>query len=129
MFHGTRPGAPVVNMRAEGLRPCAREMQRLFRQHFWTVQVFFAGLCALILVASARVVLERSSAALPDRGSGGARTRSIAQLAPLAALDLPALARLTGLPVPQVQARVAAPLVDANAAPVKSALALRLVGT
>ena len=105
-------------------------MELFFRKYFWTVNLVFIALVALIIAATANLFVETKLAALP-----GAKPRVQAKPKanePIARLELERLAALTGLSLPEPEPEVTEPqqqLVDMNAEPVKSGLRVKLLGT
>ncbi len=107
-----------------------RPVEFLFKRHFWLVHLAFIFAVALLLTRTANAFIEAQLLPLPQ-GSGKAAPKPKAA-EPVAALSLDKVARLLGLKVPQPDAEVkepVVPVVDLNAAPVRSGLRLKLLGT
>ena len=106
-------------------------MELLFRKYFWTINLLFIALVALIVARTANFFIESKIVVLPSgRGERPAQTHRAVE--PVASLSMERLASLTGLPVPQPEPEVvepAQPGVDPNAPPAKSALRVKLLGT
>jgi general secretion pathway protein C len=104
-------------------------MELLFRKYFWTINLLFIALAALILARTANFFVEAKIAALPEAYAQKPAERARAQET-FASLSIERLAALTGLPLPMVEPDVMEPqLADPNAAPVKSALRVKVLGT
>ncbi len=105
-------------------------METFFRKYFWTVNLVFIALVALIIAGTANLFVETKLAAVPE-----ARPRVQAKpqnTQAIARLDMERLARLTGLPLPEPEPEVvepSQPVVDMSAAPVKSGMRVKLLGT
>lgn len=104
-------------------------MELFFRKYFWSVNLFFIMLAALLAARTINTFLESSILPLPTGEAPKAPVRRPPTEA-LARLDLERVAKLTGLLVPK-EPEVAEPgsNADPNAAPVKSGLRVRLLGT
>lgn len=105
-------------------------MDTLFRKHFWVVNVVFILLATWLV---ARTVNAFVAAGLAPKPSS-APIRNAAQRAtqPVTTLDLERLAELLGLPLPAPAVAVqepSSPALDPDAAPVKSSLGAKLLGT
>jgi general secretion pathway protein C len=106
-------------------------MELLFRKHFWTINVLFVALVALIVARSANFFIESKIAVLPPVGVQTPAQRHRAAES-VASLPMERLAVLTGLPIPQSEPQVpgpAQPTVDPKAPATKSALRVKLLGT
>lgn len=108
-------------------------MELFFRKYFWTVNLLFVLLVALLAARTVNLFVESAISPVP---TSGAATRAPAQSrrteTALATLDMARLSRLTGVKVPELEPEVAeptAPTVDPNAPPVKSGLRVKLLGT
>jgi len=106
-------------------------MEILFRKYFWAVNLLFILLAAWIAASTVNVFVETAIRPAPVPG-----TRAPRRLAPVetqvSTLDLETLARLTGLKVPDEPTVVepgSGESVDPNAAPVRSGLSVKLLGT
>jgi general secretion pathway protein C len=105
-------------------------MELYFRNYFWTVNLVFIALVALIIARTANLFVETKLAALPTGQSKQQARPKPAEAT--ARLDMERLAKLTGLPIPVPEVAVREPempAVDMNAAPVKSGLRVKLLGT
>lgn len=102
----------------------------LFKKHFWLVHLGFLFLVALLVARTGNAFVEAALTPLPT-----GTARAAPRLAPVEAvtpLDNEKLAKLTGLTWPKPEPDVkepTAPAVDHNAAPVKSSLRVKLLGT
>lgn len=106
-------------------------MEILFRKYFWTINLLFIALVALIVARTANFYIESKVAAVPTGASKVAAPKARVQ-EKVATLSIDRLAALTGLPVPIPEPTVqepTEPMVDLNAAPVKSPLRVKLLGT
>ncbi len=104
-------------------------MDTLFRKHFWVVNVAFILLATWLV---ARTVNAFVAAGLAPAPSSAPARRTVASATQLATpLDLERLAALLGLPLPVAVAveEPVTPALDPNAAPVKSSLGAKLLGT
>jgi len=105
-------------------------MELFFRKYFWTVNLVFILLVALLAARTVNLFVEAAMTPLP---SGEVAARQKAQpTETLASLDLKRLSDVTGIKVPEPEPVVAEPTspdVDPNAAPVKSSLRVKLLGT
>ncbi len=105
-------------------------MENFFRKYFWTAHLVFILLVALIAAKTLNLFLE--SVILPPPKEEGAKAAiRRAATEPMAHLDLERIAKLTGLPLPkepEVQ-EPDQPAMDPNAAPAKTSLRVKLLGT
>ncbi|ATB27364.1 type II secretion system protein GspC [Melittangium boletus] len=105
-------------------------MELFFRKYFWTVNLVFILLVAFLAARTVNLFVEAAMTPLP---SGEVAARQKAQpTETLASLDLKRLSDVTGIKVPEPDPVVAEPTtpdVDPNAAPVKSSLRVKLLGT
>lgn len=108
-------------------------MELFFRKYFWTVNLVFIALVALLMARTVNLFFESAIAPSPAAGEGSARgPRKVHQADTVAALDMERLSRLTGVKIPEAPVAVKepeAPQFDPNAAPVKSGLRVKLLGT
>jgi len=105
-------------------------MELFFRRYFCSVHLLFIMLVAFLAARTVNIFLESSILPLPSaEAPKGPARRAPAE--PLARLDLERMAKLTGLPLPKPEPDVMEPenAVDPKAAPVKSGLRVRLLGT
>ncbi|PTL80429.1 type II secretion system protein GspC [Vitiosangium sp. GDMCC 1.1324] len=105
-------------------------MELFFRKYFWTVNLVFILLVALLAARTVNLFVESALTPMPS-GEVSARQKAKPTEA-LASLDLKRLSELTGVKIPEPEPVVAeptAPAVDPNAAPVKSGLRVKLLGT
>ncbi|HEY1088117.1 MAG TPA: type II secretion system protein GspC, partial [Archangium sp.] len=101
----------------------------LFKRHFWLVHLAFIFAVAWLIARTGNAFVETALLPLP---TGKARPAAAARPTPVTMLNLDAVARSLGLPVPKPEPTVTEPVVpqvDLNAAPVKSALRAKLLGT
>ncbi len=104
-------------------------METFFRKYFWTAHLVFIFLVALIAAKTINLFLESLILSPPKEDAPRAARRTAAE--PVAQLKLDRIAALTGLPLtkePDVQ-EPNQPALDPNAAPVKSGLRVKLLGT
>jgi general secretion pathway protein C len=107
-----------------------RVMELFFRKYFWTVNLVFILLVALIAARTVNLFVESALTPLPS-GQVSAPQKA-KPLEMLASLDLRRISDLTGVAVPEpdpIVAEPTTPVVDPNAAPVKSGLRVKLLGT
>jgi general secretion pathway protein C len=107
----------------------ASHVEVLFKRHFWIVHLLFMLAVAWLVMRTANAFVEISLLPLPTGRAGPA---PIAKVTPVAALNLDRVARALGLPVPKPEPVVTEPTipkVDLNAAPVKTTLRVKLLGT
>lgn len=105
-------------------------MELLFRKYFWIINLAFIALVALIVARTVNLFVEWKIAGLP--AAKVQRTTRPKPPTQLVSLQLERLAELTGLPLPKPEPVVVEPTmpaVDLNAAPVKSPLRVKLLGT
>lgn len=110
------------------LRPPGVEL--LFKRHFWLVHLLFIFVAAWMVTRTANAFVETALLPLPTGRSGGPAIAP--KLEPVTQLNLERVAKALGLPVPKPEPVVQEPTepkVDLNAAPVKSALRVKLLGT
>jgi general secretion pathway protein C len=104
-------------------------MEQLFKKYFWTVNVLFVLLAALLAAKTANLLVEAAIAPAPAATSVRASGRVTTQET-FALLNAEALARLTGLPLRKPEEKVEnAPTFDPNAAPVRTSLPLKWLGS
>jgi general secretion pathway protein C len=107
-----------------------RVMELFFRKYFWTVNLVFILLVALIAARTVNLFVESALTPLPS-GQVSAPQKA-KPLEMLASLDLRRISDLTGVAVPEpdpIVAEPTTPVVDPNADPVKSGLRVKLLGT
>ncbi|HSP80840.1 MAG TPA: type II secretion system protein GspC [Myxococcaceae bacterium] len=105
-------------------------MELFFRKYFWTVNLVFILLVALLAARTVNLFVESALTPVPT-GQVSAPTK-VKTREVLASLDLRRLSELTGVAVPEPEPAVAEPsmpLADPNADPVKSGLRVKLLGT
>ncbi len=105
-------------------------MELFFRKYFWTVNLVFILLVALLAAKTVNLFVESALTPLPS-GEVAARQKA-RPTETLAALDIRRMSELTGVEIPAPPAVVNEPpelAVDPNAAPVKSSLRVKLLGT
>lgn len=104
-------------------------VELLFKRHFWVVHVLFIFGVAVLVMRTANAFVESALIPLP---TGRAVVRPPPKVEPVAQLNLDKLAKVTGLPVPKPEPLVKEPeaqTVDLNAAPIRSSLRVKLLGT
>jgi general secretion pathway protein C len=108
-------------------------MELFFRKYFWTVNLVFILLVAWLVARTANLFVESAIAPAPTMEPSARSPQRPQETEKLASLDMARLSKLTGIkipePEPMVQEPVAAVPVDATAAPVKSGLRVKLLGT
>jgi general secretion pathway protein C len=106
-------------------------VERLFKRHFWAVHLLFILGVGVAVGRTGNAFVE--SVLLPAPGTRSLPARPVAaRVAPRASLSLERLAKLSGLKLPDPEPVVTeptVPVVDLNAAPVRSSLRVRLLGT
>ncbi|HYO52897.1 MAG TPA: type II secretion system protein GspC [Archangium sp.] len=105
-------------------------MELFFRKYFWTVNLVFILLVALLAARTVNLFIESALTPMPS-GEVSARQKA-KPMEPLASLDLKRLSDLTGVAIPEPEPLVAEPTqpeLDPNAAPVKSSMRVKLLGT
>lgn len=112
--------------------PCCFEfsVERLFKRNFWVVNLLFMFGAGLLVARTGNAFLESALLPLPSARAAASKKALVSE--PLATLSLERLAKVTGLPVPAPEPVVlepTTPVVDLNAAPVRSSLRVRLLGT
>ena len=108
-------------------------MELFFRKYFWTVNLLFILLVALLAARTVNLFVESAISPVPASGTA-TRTQSQPrrQETALASLDMNRLSKLTGVKIPEPEVAVRepeTPQVDPNAPPVKSGLRVKLLGT
>ncbi len=109
----------------------ASPVEFLFKKHFWLVHLVFIFGVTFMVAKTGNAFVESALLPLPT-GAARSKTNKVTAVETKASLDLKAVAKLVGLKVPEPEPEVKAPtqpLVDLNAAPVKSGLRVRLLGT
>lgn len=105
-------------------------MELLFRKYFWTINLVFIALVALIIARTANLFVEAKLASVPVAAPRATVRPPVQQS--FANLQLDRIAELTGLPLPKPEPVVQEPTqpqFDPSAAPVKSSLRVKLLGT
>ncbi|WP_257458669.1 type II secretion system protein GspC [Archangium lipolyticum] len=106
-------------------------MELFFRKYFWTVNLVFILLVALLAARTVNLFVESALTPLPS-GQVSSAPHKMKPPEMLASLDLKRMSDLTGVAVPEPEPLVSeptTPVVDPNAAPVKSGLRVKLLGT
>ncbi len=120
----------IIRLRGIGLAHGTFAVELLFKRHFWIVHLLFIFAAAFFVTKTANAFIESRLIPLP---TGAVKTTAkAAVIEPLPQLNTDRLAKLTGLPVPKPEVLVAEPAavaIDMNAAPVKSGLRVKLLGT
>ncbi|HEX8822356.1 MAG TPA: type II secretion system protein GspC [Archangium sp.] len=107
-----------------------RVMELFFRKYFWTVNLVFILLVALLAARTVNLFVESALTPVPSGQVSAPQKAKTHEV--LASLDIRRLSDLTGVAVPEPEPAVveaATPVVDPNAAPVKSGLRVKLLGT
>ncbi|NOJ80355.1 general secretion pathway protein GspC [Myxococcus xanthus] len=110
-------------------------MELFFRKYFWTVNLVFILLVGLLAASTVNLFVESAISPVPTGGSSArAPSQPRRTETAMAMLDLDRLSRLTGIKLPEPEPEVQEPggasaEVDPNAAPVKSGLRVKLLGT
>jgi general secretion pathway protein C len=104
-------------------------METVFRKYFWAVNLLFVAILALIAAHTVNLFVESKIA--PTSLSTGPRAVHRAPIEAPAGLNLEKVAKLTGLPLPKVEVAEgpSQQQFDPNAAPVKTSLPVKLLGT
>jgi general secretion pathway protein C len=105
-------------------------MELFFRKYFWTVNLVFILLVALLAARMVNLFVESALTPVPTGQVSAPQKAKPREL--LASLDLRRLSDLTGVAIPEPDPLVTestTPEVDPNAAPVKSSLRVKLLGT
>jgi general secretion pathway protein C len=103
-------------------------MELVIRKYFWAVNLCFVALAALLAAKTVNLFFEAAIAPAPSAPTGRGTTR-VAQSEAPAALDLPKLAQLTGLPLPVPESDVEEQRPDMSSEPVRTSLRVKLLGT
>ena len=96
-------------------------MELFFRKYFWTVNLVFILLVALLAARTVNLFVESALTPVPTGSVSAPQKAKTHEV--LASLDLKRLSELTGVAEPT------SPVVDPNAAPVKSGMRVKLLGT
>lgn len=107
-------------------------MELFFRKYFWTVNLVFILLVALLAARTVNLFVESAISPIPSGTATRAPTQPRRAESALAMLDMNRLSRLTGIKIPEPEVAVQEPPqpdVDPNAPPVKSGLRVKLLGT
>jgi general secretion pathway protein C len=107
-------------------------MELFFRKYFWTVNLVFIALVALLVARTVNLFVESSIAPSPSTGTATRAPHKARQAETVATLDIERLSRLTGIQIPAEPVAVhepETPAMDPNAPPVKSGLRVKLLGT
>ena len=103
-------------------------MELVIRKYFWAVNLCFVALAALLAAKTVNLFFEAAIAPAPSAPTGRGTTR-VAQSEAPAALDLPKLPQLTGLPLPVPESDVEEQRPDMSSEPVRTSLRVKLLGT
>jgi general secretion pathway protein C len=109
-------------------------MELFFRKYFWSVNLLFILLVALLAARTVNLFVESSISPSPaSEAPARVAQRTHAADSAVASLDPVSLSRLTGVKLPEPEVAVkeptSAPQFDANAPPAKSGLRVKLLGT
>ncbi len=105
-------------------------MELFFRKYFWTVNLVFILLVALLAARTVNLFVESALTPVPTGQVSAPQKAKPREM--LAVLDLKRLSDLTGVAIPEPEPLVTeptTPVVDPNAPPVKSSLRVKLLGT
>lgn len=102
-------------------------MELLFKKHFWAVHLAFIACSAFFVARTVNALVE--SALLPAPSVRAAPVAAAPKDEPPPVLNVEKLAKLAGLPTPPPPVEATTEVVDENAAPVKSSLRVKLLGT
>jgi general secretion pathway protein C len=104
-------------------------MELVIRKYFWAVNLCFVALAALLAAKTVNLFLEAAIAPAAAAPAARVTARSAATEA-LASLDLVALSRYSGIPLPPPDTGNSnEPASDLSADPVRTSLRLKLLGT
>ncbi len=103
-------------------------MELVIRKYFWAVNLCFVALVALLAAKTVNLFIEAAIAPAPSAQAARGTTRT-AQTEQPAALDLPKLAQLTNLPLPNPETEEEQQKPDMGAEPVRTSLRVKLLGT
>ncbi|NNB87893.1 general secretion pathway protein GspC [Corallococcus exiguus] len=109
-------------------------MELFFRKYFWSVNLLFILLVALLAARTVNLFVESSISPAPaSEAPARVAQRTHAADSGLATIDAERLSRLTGVKLPAEEVAVKEPTTrpdfDANAPPAKSGLRVKLLGT
>lgn len=107
-------------------------MELIFRKYFWTVQAAFLLLLTFLAARMVNVFVEGALSPLPGAQTVHTAPKPVAVTTANPTLNLGKFASLIGLPLPPPEPAVTEPTqaqYDPNAAPVKTSLRVRLLGT
>ncbi|WP_338279076.1 type II secretion system protein GspC [Corallococcus caeni] len=108
-------------------------MELFFRKYFWSVNLLFILLVALLAARTVNLFVESSISPAPaSEAPARVAQRTHAADSGLATIDAERLSRLTGVKLPEPEVAVKeppSPEFDANAPPSKSGLRVKLLGT
>lgn len=107
-------------------------MELFFKKYFWTVNLVFIALVALLVARTVNLFFESAIAPSPATGAASRAPHKARQAETVATLDMERLSRLTGIQIPAEPVAVRepeAPTFDPDAAPTKSSLRVKLLGT
>lgn len=105
-------------------------MELIFKRHFWVVHLLFIFAASFFVAKTVNAFVESRLLPLPSSAPRGSTKAPVVEGAPTLQTDR--LAKLTGLPVPKPEVEVIEPraaTIDLNAAPIKSGLRVKLLGT
>ena len=101
----------------------------LFKRHFWLVHLLFIFAVAWLVMRTANAFIESALMPIPTGRAGQVKQQ---RATPMASLNLDRVAKALGLPVPKPEPTVMEPVIpkiDENAAPVRTTLRVKLLGT
>lgn len=109
-------------------------MELFFKKYFWTVNLVFIALVALLVARTVNLFTESAIAPSPATGTAARAPHKARQAETVATLDINQLSRLTGIEIPPEPVAVEEPdpataAYDPDSQPVKSSLRVKLLGT
>jgi general secretion pathway protein C len=106
-------------------------VELVFKKHFWVIHLLFIFAVAYLVMRTANVFVEVALAPMPAAKVVGKQAQ-LKPPAPAAVLDVERVAKVLGLKVPKPEPKVNepnTPMVDLDAAPVRTPLRVKLLGT
>ncbi len=103
-------------------------MELVIRKYFWSVNLCFVALVALLAAKTVNLFFEAALAPAPSAPAARGSGRAAAEDGP-PSLDLARLSQITGLPLPQRETEADVQKPDMSAEPVRTSLRVKLLGT